>query len=175
MRHTSLYSVCSEAIQTLNINSVPETSIINVLARNNVSTIQILKETSIDKISKFRCVGDVRLGIIIYMKKIIERDSEDIEIISNLTRYAYSLLNDTFTCHEGIISNTGNSRFGIFRSGDHYNATITMIPGEVYNGVLWLPVKNDEEAKKLFIFHYINKNEALKRQININNKILQIT
>lgn len=174
MYHTSLYSVCSEAIRTLNVTSVPEISIINTLARNNISTIQNLRETPIDKISTFRTFGDVRLGIVIRMKKIIECDSEDSGFVCGSIRYVYSLLNDVFICHEGIITNTKYSRFGIFQSSDGFNTSISMIPGEVYNGVLWLPIKNDEEAKNLFFFHYTNKNEALKRQISINYKKLQI-
>lgn len=173
MPYSSLYAVCSEAIQILNVNSVPESSIINTLARNGISTFQSLRETPIDKISMFRTFGDVRLGIVIKMKELIEHDFGDDSLISGSIRYVYSLLNDVFICHEGIITNK-YSRFGIFQSSDGFNTSISMIPGEVYNGVLWLPIKNDEEAKKLFIFHYTNKNEALKRQIALNNKRLQI-
>ena len=174
MDHVSLYSVCSEAIQILNINSIPESSIINTLARNGISTIQSLRETPIDKISMFRYFGNVRLGIAIKMKELIEHDSEDDSFISGSIRYAYSLVNDIFICHEGTITNSESSRFGIFQSLDNFHTTIPVTPGEVYNGVLWLPVKNDKEAKKLFAFHYTNKNEALSRQIALNNKKLQI-
>lgn len=171
--HTSLYSVCSEAIRILNVNSVPETSIINALARRGVETIQKLKETDINQISNFRCIGPIRLGIISKMKDLIEYDP--IVLTSNSTIvYAYSLTNDTFSSHEGMLAGTKNSRFGMFRSRDHYNASVTMTPGKIYNGVLWLPVKNDEEAKKLFVFHFTNKSEELKRQITLNNKKLQI-
>lgn len=170
---TSLYSVCSEAIRILNVNSVPETSIINALARRGVETIQKLKETDINQISNFRCIGTVRLGIISKMKDLIECYQIG-EVSSDAMVYAYSLLNDVFSSHEGIIASAKDSRFGIFRSNDHYTTTVTMISGEVYNGALWLPFKNDEEAKKLFILHYTNKSEALKRQIALNDKKLQI-
>jgi hypothetical protein len=170
--HTSLYSVCSEAIRILNVNSVPESSIVNLLARNGIATIQKLKETDIDQISNFRYIG-ATYGIISKMKDLIEYDP--IVLASNSTIvYAYSLMNDTFSSHEGMLAGTKNSRFGIFRSEDHYNASVTMTPGKIYNGVLWLPVKNDEEAKKLFVFYFTNKNEELKRQITLNNKKLQI-
>lgn len=174
MPYSSLYAVCSEAIQILNVNSVPESSIINTLARNGISTFQSLRETPIDKISMFRTFGDVRLGIVIKMKELIEHDFGDGSLISGSIRYAYSLLNDVFICHEGTISNSKSSIFGTFHSNDNFHATVTMMPGEVYNGVFWLPTKNDEEARKLFTFHYTNKNEALKRQIALNNKRLQI-
>ena len=100
---TSLYSVCSEAIRILNVNSVPETSIINVLARRGVETIQKLKETDINQISNFRCIGAVRLGIISKMKDLIECDPS-IEASPGAMVYAYSLLNDVFLSHEGIIA-----------------------------------------------------------------------
>ena len=108
------------------------------------------------------------------MEDIIGCDTEGNKDESGSIKYCYSLSNDIFVCHEGIIANTEHSRFGIFRSSNHFSATVTMIPGEVYNGVLWLPIRNDEEAKKLFVFHYTNKNEVLRRQITINDKKLQI-
>ena len=55
--HTSLYSVCSEAIRVLNVNSVPESSIVNTLARNGIATIQKLKETDIDQVGNGTAKG----------------------------------------------------------------------------------------------------------------------
>lgn len=171
--HTSLYSVCSEAIRILNVNSVPESSIVNPLARNGIATIQKLKETDIDQISNFRCIGSIRLGIILKMKDIVEYEPTELENVCELV-YVYSLLNDKFSSHEGVIAIAPNSNFGVFRSKDNYHGTVSMIPGEIYNGVLWLPAKNDKEARKLFITHYTNKNESLKRQLENNIKKLRI-
>lgn len=170
--YTCLYSLCSEAMRILNVTSVPEKSILNALARRDVSTIQKLKDADLETISTFRCIGAVRLGIIMKMKELLEdtvpRDTQ----FNN--SYVYSLLDDKFSYHEGIIAPTYYAQFGIFRSNDNYSTTVSMTPGEVYNGVVWLPDRNDEEAKRLFISHYTNKRETLKRQLDLANNKLKV-
>jgi hypothetical protein len=173
--YSSLHQVCIDALNKLGITSFGETCIVNALARGDIYTPSQLLSTPASDIIRIRNIGPQRLEVVEKMRKLIS--DEQPKVFKNTVKYVYTLWGGTFNCYDGdIVPSSSSPEYGSFMATNHYRVTVSMTSGKVHNAIVWLPEKNDDEAKNLLakycndeIAKYQQKIDCLKQKVNLLN------
>jgi hypothetical protein len=95
--------------------------------------------------------------------------------------YLYMVKDFKMYCYAGYVTDdfhldTNEEPYGYFYTTTEHNVRrrCTAKPGEFYNGVMWLPERNDRDAKKLFIIHYEEQIDHLNECISRVEKCIDV-
>ena len=92
--------------------------------------------------------------------------------------FIYSVYGGSFRCYKGFIIATESFFTGKSKKHARFRNTKTGLwcsekAGEIFNGVVWFPEKDDEKAKELLIKDLNKKVEILNKKIeNLNDLIM---
>jgi hypothetical protein len=91
--------------------------------------------------------------------------------------FLYSKWQGRFEVQEGYVMASNYShwlgRFVIKQGHKEKNLQCALESGEVYNAVVWLPERDDEKARQLFIEREASIIEDLKRKIKRHEQAIQ--